>query len=127
MDALRAVRGAAGRGGPGMLMPEKFQSGHMPRGATVPLSRSSLRSDDGSATLGSDMDDESSDNDEIEVCSGRDTGEELAEGPRANKDDEAKAPEAFAQEASPRGKPSPGSDDLWRADGARAKDRTFGP
>jgi len=71
MDALRAVRGAAGHGGPGMPMPEKFQSGHMPRGATVPLSRSSLRSDDGSATSGSDMDDESSDNDEIEVCSGR--------------------------------------------------------
>jgi len=70
MDALRAVRGAAGHGGPGMPMPEKFQSGHMPRGATVPLSRSSLRSDDGSAASGSDMD-ESSDNDEIEVCSGR--------------------------------------------------------
>ena len=71
MDALRAVRGAAGHGGPGMPMPEKFQSSHMPRDATVPLSRSSLRSDDGSATSGSDMDDESSDNDEIEVCSGR--------------------------------------------------------
>jgi len=71
MDALRVVRGAAGRGGPGMPTPEKFQSGHMPRGATVPLSLSSLRSDDGSAALGSDMDDESSNNDEIEVCSGR--------------------------------------------------------
>lgn len=70
MDALRAVRGAAGRGGLGMPTPEKFRSGHMPRGATVPLSRSSLRSDDGSAASGSDMD-ESSDNDEIEVCSGR--------------------------------------------------------
>ncbi|CAL5054437.1 unnamed protein product [Urochloa decumbens] len=69
MDALRAVRGAAGRGGLGMPPPEKFRSGHMPRGATVPL-RSSLRSDDGSAASGSDMD-ESSDNDEIEVCSGR--------------------------------------------------------
>ncbi|PWZ22658.1 hypothetical protein Zm00014a_009860 [Zea mays] len=70
MDALRAVRGAAGRGGLGMPTPEKFRSGHMPRGATVPLSRSSLRSDDGTAASGSDMD-ESSDNDEIEVCSGR--------------------------------------------------------
>ncbi|CAN6253199.1 unnamed protein product [Urochloa humidicola] len=70
MDALRAVRGAAGRGGLGMPPPEKFRSGHMSRGATVPLSRSSLRSDDGSAASGSDMD-ESSDNDEIEVCSGR--------------------------------------------------------
>lgn len=67
MDALRAVRGAAGRNGLGMPPPEKFRSGHMPR---VPLSRSSLRSDDGSAASGSDMD-ESSDNDEIEVCSGR--------------------------------------------------------
>ncbi|AQK75112.1 hypothetical protein ZEAMMB73_Zm00001d018133 [Zea mays] len=53
-----------------MPTPEKFRSGHMPRGATVPLSRSSLRSDDGTAASGSDMD-ESSDNDEIEVCSGR--------------------------------------------------------
>lgn len=70
MDALRAVRGAAGRGGLGMPTPEKFRSGHIPRGAAVPLPRSSLRSDDGSAASGSDMD-ESSDNDEIEVCSGR--------------------------------------------------------
>lgn len=70
MDALRAVRGAAGRGGLGMPTPEKFRSGHLPRGTTVPLSRSSLRSDDGSAASGSDMD-QSSDNEEIEVCSAR--------------------------------------------------------
>ncbi|KAG2654195.1 uncharacterized protein LOC120653825 [Panicum virgatum] len=72
MDVLRAVRGAAGRGGLGMPPPEKFRSGHMTRGTAVPLTRSSLRSDDGSAASGSDMD-ESSDNDEIEVCSGRDS------------------------------------------------------
>jgi len=70
MDALRAVRGPAGRGGLGMPPPEKFRSGHMTRGTAVPLTRSSLRSDDGSAASGSDMD-ESSDNEEIEVCSGR--------------------------------------------------------
>nr|CAB3448038.1 unnamed protein product [Digitaria exilis] len=70
MDALRAVRGAAGRGGLGMPPPEKFRSRHMPRVATMRVSRSSLRSDDGSAASGSDMD-ESSDNEEIEVCGGR--------------------------------------------------------
>ncbi|TVU28606.1 hypothetical protein EJB05_20129 [Eragrostis curvula] len=69
MDAIRAVRGAAGRGGLGMPPPEKFRSGHIPR-AAVPLSRGSLRSDDGSVASGSDMD-ESSDTDEVEVCSGR--------------------------------------------------------
>lgn len=69
MDALRAVRGGAGRADLGMPPPEKFRSGHIPR-AAVPLSRGSLRSDDGSAASGSDMD-ESSDTEEIEVCSGR--------------------------------------------------------
>lgn len=69
MDPLRALRSAAGRGGLGMPPPEKFRSGHIPR-AAVPLSRSSLRSDDGDATSGSDMD-ESSDTEEIEVGSGR--------------------------------------------------------
>ncbi|KAK3155350.1 hypothetical protein QOZ80_2BG0202080 [Eleusine coracana subsp. coracana] len=69
MDALRAVRGGAGRVDLGMPPPEKFRSGHIPR-AAVPLSRGSLRSDDGSVASGSDMD-ESSDTEEIEVCSGR--------------------------------------------------------
>jgi hypothetical protein len=69
MDPLRAVRTAAGRGGLGMPPPEKFRSGHIPR-AAVPLSRGSLRSDDGSAASGSDMD-ELSDTEEIEVCSDR--------------------------------------------------------
>lgn len=69
MDAIRAVRGGAGRADLGMPPPEKFRSGHIPR-AAVPLSRGSLRSDDGSAASGSDMD-ESSDTEEIEVCSGR--------------------------------------------------------
>ncbi|XP_062221931.1 uncharacterized protein LOC133921176 [Phragmites australis] len=69
MNALRAVRGATGRGGLGMPPPEKFRSGHIPR-AAVPLSRSSLRSDDGSAASGSDTN-ESSDTEEVEVCSGR--------------------------------------------------------
>jgi hypothetical protein len=69
MDPLRGARSVAGRGGLGMPPPEKFRSGHIPR-AAVPLSRGSLRSDDGSAASGSDMD-ESSDTEEIEVCSDR--------------------------------------------------------
>uniref|UniRef100_A0A0D9VLB6 Uncharacterized protein n=1 Tax=Leersia perrieri TaxID=77586 RepID=A0A0D9VLB6_9ORYZ len=66
IDALRAVRGAGAGGGLGMPPPEKFRSGHLPRPAHGPLSRA----DDGSAASGSDME-ESSDTDEVEVCSGR--------------------------------------------------------
>lgn len=63
IDALRAVRGAGG--GLGMPPPEKFRSGHLPRAAAPPL-----RTDDGSVASGSDME-ESSDTEEVEVCSGR--------------------------------------------------------
>jgi hypothetical protein len=68
-DRMDPLRSAAVRRGLGMPLPEKFRSGHIPR-AAVPLSRGSLRSDDGSAASGSDMD-ESSDTEEIEVYSGR--------------------------------------------------------
>ncbi|KAG8072473.1 hypothetical protein GUJ93_ZPchr0006g44245 [Zizania palustris] len=68
IDALRAVRGASG--GLGMPPPEKFRSGHLPRPAVPPVSHGALRTDDGSAASGSDMD-ESSGTEEVEACSGR--------------------------------------------------------